>query len=629
MDIFGKFASREELLGAVEEAILCEKETVGAEGGAPREEECFFLKNDAAAAADEIRARYEAQRGEAKELRARLAEAESRADRLAKENARLTATNEEFSNYNPEKQRDEINRLLEEVGRLKADNRGLNEQIEPLNRLIADYKRKEDERTIDKALIDEATALGADRVSVEGTLDPAAESYALRWRTDAAPNDVDQIALTGPAESVFPVVVTGLVPETTYRFEIVSAGARGESVSAAVSATTPAAPQLAVPTFEIFDADAAGVKRAEIADVAGAAYFELQIAAGDGFSGAETLRVTNSGGARVFLRDWPESESGTYSVRVRAASGSNAYSDSAWSEAAAVEIGPGEGGDAESAAEMAVYSNLAIYAAPSAPYHAATVSKVSELISGAVGAVVNTVGGLSGTVTCAQLASAAAEEGVLVVHSTGAAPNPNNTPVITASSTDAQVPSAKAVYYYVQNVRGRLAASLAEHQHTFLCAWGSERIVAAPALDEDGTIVPDAALAPAFDAGETYLPDAVVASEGYLYRNTSGTASTGNADFARKWTKTTAAELIARAAQSAGGRYTADFFGADLDEERSIEITHNLGERYVSVELIDMTAGAGAPVIGALVSLTSDDALKLTFSEGLPAAGRYKAVVRV
>lgn len=474
-----------------------------------------------------------------------------------------------------------------------------------------------------------ATALGADSVSVEGTLDPAAESYALRWRTDAAPNDDDRIALTGPAESVFPVVVTGLVPETTYRFEIVSAGARGESVSAAVSATTPAAPQLAVPTFEIFDADAAGVKRAEIADVAGAAYFELQIAAGDGFSGAETLRVTNSGGARVFLRDWPESESGTYSVRVRAASGSNAYSDSAWSEAAAVEIGPGEGGDAESAAEMAVYSNLAIYAAPSAPYHAATVSKVSELISGAVGAVVNTVGGLSGTVTCAQLASAAAEEGVLVVHSTGAAPNPNNTPVITASSTDAQVPSAKAVYYYVQNVRGRLAASLAEHQHTYLCAWGSERIVAAPALDEDGTIVPDAALAPAFDADETYLPDAVVASEGYLYRNTSGTASTGNADFARKWTKTTAAELIARAAQSAGGRYTADFFGADLDEERSIEITHNLGERYVSVELIDMTAGAGAPVIGALVSLTSDDALKLTFSEGLPAAGRYKAVVRV
>ena len=51
MDIFGKFASREELLGAVEEAILCEKETVGAEGGAPREEERFFLKNDAAAAA--------------------------------------------------------------------------------------------------------------------------------------------------------------------------------------------------------------------------------------------------------------------------------------------------------------------------------------------------------------------------------------------------------------------------------------------------------------------------------------------------------------------------------------------------------------------------------------------------
>ena len=78
--------------------------------------------------------------------------------------------------------------------------------------------------------------------------------------------------------------------------------------------------------------------------------------------------------------------------------------------------------------------------------------------------------------------------------------------MITGSSTDAQVPSAKAVYYYVQNVRGRLAASLAEHQHTYLCAWGSERIVAAPAVDEDGTIVPDAALAPAFDA-EAFLHD--------------------------------------------------------------------------------------------------------------------------
>ena len=160
MDIFGKFASREELLRAVEEAIQTEKGIADAEGGEPRESELFFLKNDAAAGADELRARYEAELEAARELRARLADAESRADRLTKENARLTATNEEYSNYNPEKQRDEINRLLEEVGRLKADNRGLNEQIEPLNRLIADYKRKEDDRTIDKALVDEAVRLG-------------------------------------------------------------------------------------------------------------------------------------------------------------------------------------------------------------------------------------------------------------------------------------------------------------------------------------------------------------------------------------------------------------------------------------------------------------------------------------
>ena len=156
MNIFDKFDSRDELLRAVEESIVSEQAEEGPDGTAER----FYLKNDAAAETEGLHARLEAEAEETRQLRQRLAAAESRAEQLAKENARLAATNEEFSNYNPEKQRDEINRLLEEVGRLKADNNGLAEQIEPLNRLIADYKRKEDERTIDQALIDEAARLG-------------------------------------------------------------------------------------------------------------------------------------------------------------------------------------------------------------------------------------------------------------------------------------------------------------------------------------------------------------------------------------------------------------------------------------------------------------------------------------
>ena len=156
MNIFDKFDSRDELLRAVEESIVSEQAEEGPDGTAER----FYLKNDAAAETEGLHARLEAEAEETRQLRQLLAAAESRAEQLAKENARLAATNEEFSNYNPEKQRDEINRLLEEVGRLKADNNGLAEQIEPLNRLIADYKRKEDERTIDQALIDEAARLG-------------------------------------------------------------------------------------------------------------------------------------------------------------------------------------------------------------------------------------------------------------------------------------------------------------------------------------------------------------------------------------------------------------------------------------------------------------------------------------
>lgn len=156
MDIFDKFRSREELLRAVESAIESEKVPPGEgtdAGGEPVE--YFYLR--AGDGGPRQRPQYSA---ELRGARQRLSECEARVRELAQENARLAATNEEFSKYNPEKQRDEINRLLEEVGRLKADNKGLNEQIAPLTQLIADYKQKEDDRTIEKAIIDEAAKLG-------------------------------------------------------------------------------------------------------------------------------------------------------------------------------------------------------------------------------------------------------------------------------------------------------------------------------------------------------------------------------------------------------------------------------------------------------------------------------------
>ena len=476
-----------------------------------------------------------------------------------------------------------------------------------------------------------AAAAGADGMRLTGVLDPAADRYVLRWRAAAEPDSAaGTMNLAGTTAEVFPIEIYGLEPETAYSFELVSIGARGESVSAAVSGTTGSPVPLAAPQLQVLDTDSAGVKQAVLADVAGAAYFDLEIAPGGDFTGpAETVRVTNSGGARVFLRDWPESASGTYGVRARSVSGSAVYADSAWGEAVSVEAGAGQPDLSDP--EMTVYSNIAIRAVPSGPDHAATVSKVSEMISGAVGTVVNSVGGCSGTVTMAQLAARAADENILVCHSSGSAPNVNNLSVITASSTDAQVPSARAVYHCVQNLRGTLTSLISGHYHSYLCTPDGGAVLAAPALGEDGTIVPDTALAGAFDSAATYPDGAVVSSEGYLYRNTSGGTSAGNRDFQRKWTKVTAAELIAEAAQSggdAGGRYETAFYGADLDQNMSIVIGHNLGRRYVFVELIDLS-GAEPVAISARTAFLTENTLKLTFSEALPAAGEVKVLVRV
>lgn len=161
MGIFDQFASKEELLKAVESAI--QSQTVKAEGenGAPgKETEVFFLANESQGLADELKTKYDTEVKNAQSLRKRAQTAEAQVAELKQENARLVATNEEFSKYNPEKQRDEINRLLAEVGQLKADNKGLSEQSDKLHKTIAEFQTKENDRIIEKALVDEATKLG-------------------------------------------------------------------------------------------------------------------------------------------------------------------------------------------------------------------------------------------------------------------------------------------------------------------------------------------------------------------------------------------------------------------------------------------------------------------------------------
>jgi hypothetical protein len=154
MGLFDKYETRESLLEAVDQSIR----TLPGEGNT-----LFYQLEPEElpeGELDELRERLERERRTTAEYESRWKESETALKGVREENARLAATNEEFSKYNPEKQRDEINRLLEEVGRLKADNKGLCDQIAPLNQVIADYKRKEDDRTIEKALVDEAAKLG-------------------------------------------------------------------------------------------------------------------------------------------------------------------------------------------------------------------------------------------------------------------------------------------------------------------------------------------------------------------------------------------------------------------------------------------------------------------------------------
>ena len=480
-----------------------------------------------------------------------------------------------------------------------------------------------------------ATALSAVAVEVSGRLDTGAESHVLRYRTGSS-GAWTEIPLAGTDSEVFPVRIYGLAPETAYTLEIVSAGPRGTSVSEPATVTTGAPAALAAPSFQVLAAESGGVKRVVIADLAGASSFEIETAAGGVWSGnTERVLVSNRSGAEVFLRQWPESEGTAYAVRVRALAGSAAFTDSPWSEPqnVTVEAESGGGDDAaESDAALTVYANIAIEAEPNAPNHVVTLSKASALISDAVagiGTTVSSVAGYTGAVTIAQILAKAQTDRQLIVHSSAAAPNTGNQSVITSSATDNQLATARAVYYYVQNTRTSLNALISGHNHSYLYGADGASILAAPELEEDATIVPETVIAGLFDPSVTYQAGAVVTDAGYLYRNTSGGTSAGNRDFARKWEKVTVAELVALAAAASGGaRYETEFYGADLDENYSIEIAHQLGVQFVSVEVIDITSGSGNPVTAAQVNLTSSSVCRLTFSAALPNNRRMKVVVR-
>lgn len=152
MSIFDKFETKEALLSEIEKSILSEKSEDG--------KESFFINDESKEEARELKGKFDAEVQNAKNLRKRAQTAESEVNTLKEEVERLKATNAEFSKYNPEKQRDEISRLLTEVGQLKADNKSLKDKIAPLTQTIADYRKSEDDRRIEKEIIDVATKLG-------------------------------------------------------------------------------------------------------------------------------------------------------------------------------------------------------------------------------------------------------------------------------------------------------------------------------------------------------------------------------------------------------------------------------------------------------------------------------------
>lgn len=479
-----------------------------------------------------------------------------------------------------------------------------------------------------------ATAVSADSIRLAGTLDPAADYYIFRWYAASDPNTIlGSMRLTGTTAEVFPVTIVGLSPGTSYKFEIVSVGAKGESVSTAIAGTTSAAAQLSAPSITISATDNEAVKELTINDVTGAGSFVIEVAPGDDFTdeGVIELTATNDEGATVYLREWPESDGSIYSVRVKAIAGSVAYTDSNWSAEESVTINKNAEPETSDAV-IPMYSNIALYAEPSATNHLVTLAKVEGMIDAALedfDTVVTSIGGLDGDVTITQLYDAAVTDGKIIRHATSANPNVNNLSVIKSSSTDAQIATAKAVYWYVEKTRSALASSIGGHYHSYLYDASGSYVVAAPSLDADATIVVDTVLGDEFNSATTYQAGAVVVSEGSLYQNTSGETSAGNRDFQRKFSKVTLVDLIESAAANSAGaaRYETEFYGADLDSNHQIVITHNLGKQFVVVQLVDITSGTGNLVVSGQVKLTSENSATVTLSSGVSGSAHFKVIV--
>lgn len=139
---FGKkFATREELLSAIEKEIKEESDDSGAvsytvDGGL----------------GSEI--------SQSKRYRQRAQDAENELSELKTQLGRIQAEKEEFERLNPEKQQETIKNLVKELGTVKADKAALEKTLEPLKNQVETYQRNETRQKIEQSLTDVANQLG-------------------------------------------------------------------------------------------------------------------------------------------------------------------------------------------------------------------------------------------------------------------------------------------------------------------------------------------------------------------------------------------------------------------------------------------------------------------------------------
>lgn len=139
---FGKkFATRAELLSAIEKEIKEESDDSGAvsytvDGGL----------------GSEI--------SQSKRYRQRAQDAENELSELKTQLGRIQAEKEEFERLNPEKQQETIKNLVKELGTVKADKAALEKTLEPLKNQVETYQRNETRQKIEQSLTDVANQLG-------------------------------------------------------------------------------------------------------------------------------------------------------------------------------------------------------------------------------------------------------------------------------------------------------------------------------------------------------------------------------------------------------------------------------------------------------------------------------------